>query len=78
MGEVYQEFGKDSGLAIKLGLVDCVRNATLTQQFNVEPQMFPIVYFVRNKVYADKMVGIVPEAQIKEAIDALLNMLLKR
>ncbi|KAG8343012.1 hypothetical protein TRVL_06157 [Trypanosoma vivax] len=73
MGEVYQEFGKDSGLAIKLGLVDCVRNATLTQQFNVEPQMFPIVYFVRNKVYADKMVGIVPEAQIKEAIDAFIE-----
>ncbi|AAZ11466.1 hypothetical protein, conserved [Trypanosoma brucei brucei TREU927] len=73
MAEVYQEFGKDRGLAIKLGLVDCVRNGSLTQQFNVDPHMFPIVYFVRNKIYADKMVGIVPESQVKEAIDAFIE-----
>ncbi|KEG08083.1 hypothetical protein DQ04_08041010 [Trypanosoma grayi] len=73
IAEAYQEFGKDRGLAIKLGLVDCVKEAALTQQFSVDPHMFPIVYFVRNKVYADKMVGIVPESQVKEAIDAFIE-----
>nr|CCC90651.1 conserved hypothetical protein [Trypanosoma congolense IL3000] len=73
MAEAYQEFGRDRGLAIKLGLVDCVRNATLTQQFSVDPHMFPIIYFVRNKIYADKMVGIVPESQVKEAIEAFID-----
>ncbi|RNF04967.1 uncharacterized protein Tco025E_07877 [Trypanosoma conorhini] len=73
IADKYQEFGKDRGLAIKLGLVDCLREAGLTEKFSVDPHMFPIVYFVRNKVYADKMVGIVPESQVKEAIDAFID-----
>ncbi|KAH9584271.1 hypothetical protein LSM04_006455 [Trypanosoma melophagium] len=73
MSEAYQEFGKDRGLAIKLGLVDCVKEVALTEQYGVDPHMFPLVYFVRNKVYVDKMVGIVPESQIKEAIDAFID-----
>ncbi|KAF8278524.1 hypothetical protein TcBrA4_0113990 [Trypanosoma cruzi] len=73
ISDKYQEFGKDRGLAIKLGLVDCLREVGLTEKFSVDPHMFPIVYFVRNKVYADKMVGIVPESQVKEAIDAFID-----
>ncbi|ESL11720.1 hypothetical protein TRSC58_00523 [Trypanosoma rangeli SC58] len=73
IADKYQEYGKDRGLAIKLGLVDCLREVGLTEKFSVDPHMFPIVYFVRNKVYADKMVGIVPESQVKEAIDAFID-----
>lgn len=73
MGEVYGEVGKDAGLAIKLGLIDCLKEPGLTQKFSVDPHMFPLMYFVRNKVFCDKLVGIVTESQVKEAVEAFIE-----
>ncbi|KAL7697156.1 hypothetical protein NQL31_007537 [Lotmaria passim] len=72
-GEQYQEFGKDAGLAIKLGMVDCLQEPGLMTKFAIDPHMFPIIYFVRNKVFCDKLVGIVAESQVKEAVEAFID-----
>ncbi|CAJ1028663.1 hypothetical protein Q4I30_004927 [Leishmania utingensis] len=72
-GELYQEFGKDAGLAIKLGMVDCLQEPGLMAKFHVDPRMFPFIYFVRNKVFCDKLVGIVSESHIKEAVEAFID-----
>ncbi|CAD2217096.1 hypothetical protein AGDE_04198 [Angomonas deanei] len=77
MGEAYAETGKDRGLAIKLGIVDCVKEPGLTKQFAVDPHLFPIVYFVRKRLSVDKLYGIVPESQIKEAVDAFIEYAVK-
>ncbi|CCW60188.1 unnamed protein product [Phytomonas sp. EM1] len=73
MGECYQEFGKDMGLAIKLGMVNCLEEPGLMQKFGVDPHMFPLIYFVFRKMHCDKLAGIVPEAQVKEAIEAFID-----
>ncbi|GET89644.1 hypothetical protein, conserved [Leishmania tarentolae] len=72
-GDVYQEFGKDSGLAIKLGIVDCLQEPGLMAKFHIDPHMFPLIYFVRNKVYCDKMAGVVTESHVKEAVEAFID-----
>ncbi|KPI85188.1 hypothetical protein ABL78_5733 [Leptomonas seymouri] len=72
-GELYQEFGKDAGLAIKLGMVDCLQEPGLMAKFHIDPHMFPVVYFVRSKVFCDKLVGIVAESQVKEAVEAFID-----
>ncbi|CAJ1027540.1 conserved hypothetical protein [Leishmania braziliensis MHOM/BR/75/M2904] len=72
-GELYQEFGKDAGLAIKLGMVDCLQEPGLMAKFHIDPRMFPFIYFVRNKVFCDKLVGIVSESHIKEAVEAFID-----
>ncbi|KPA73561.1 hypothetical protein ABB37_09856 [Leptomonas pyrrhocoris] len=72
-GELYQEFGKDAGLAIKLGMVDCLQEPGLMTKFYIDPHMFPIIYFVRNKVFCDKLVGIVAESQVKDAVEAFID-----
>lgn len=72
-GDQYQEFGKDAGLAIKLGMVDCLQEPGLMTKFHIDPHMFPIIYFVRNKVFCDKLVGIVAESQVKEAVEAFIH-----
>lgn len=73
LGDAYQEFGGDRGLAIKLGMIDCLKEPGLTQKFAIDPHSFPIIYFVRDKLYIDKLTGIVPESQIKEAIEAFMD-----
>lgn len=72
-GELYQEFGKDAGLAIKLGLVDCLVETGLMAKFHIDPHMFPIIYFVRHRAFCDKLVGIVAESQVKEAVEAFID-----
>ncbi|KAK7198528.1 hypothetical protein NESM_000814500 [Novymonas esmeraldas] len=72
-GEVYQEFGKDAGLAIKLGMVDCLQEPGLMAKFKIDPHMFPLIYFVRNKMFCDKLVGIVTESHVKEAVEAFID-----
>jgi thioredoxin-like negative regulator of GroEL len=72
-GNLYQEFGKDAGLAIKLGMVDCLQEPGLVAKFQVDPHMFPIIYFIRHKAFCDKLVGIVAESQVKEAVEAFID-----
>ncbi|KAG5501355.1 hypothetical protein JKF63_03167 [Porcisia hertigi] len=72
-GELYQEFGKDAGLAIKLGIVDCLQEPGLMAKFHIDPHMFPLIYFVRNKMFLDKLVGIVTESHVKEAVEAFID-----
>ncbi|KAG5475236.1 hypothetical protein LSCM1_03347 [Leishmania martiniquensis] len=73
LGELYQEFGKDAGLAIKLGVVDCLQESGLMDRFQIDPHMFPLIYFVRNKVFCDKLVGIVAESHAKDAVEAFIE-----
>ncbi|KAG5475754.1 hypothetical protein CUR178_03467 [Leishmania enriettii] len=71
--ELYQEFGRDAGLAIKLGVIDCLHEPGLMAKFQIDPHMFPLIYFVRNKVFCDKLVGIVAESHVKEAVEAFIE-----
>lgn len=73
MGDVYQEFGPDHGLAIKLGIVDCLTEPALSRRFNVNQYEFPIVLFVRRRLFCDKLVGTVPESHVKEVVDAFIE-----
>lgn len=73
LSEIYEEDGKDSGLAIKLGIVDCLTEAALSKKFSVDPHSFPIVYFILKKAYCDTLTGMVEESQVKEAIDAFID-----
>lgn len=72
-GDLYQEFGKDAGLAIKLGMVDCLQEPGLMTKFYIDPHMFPLIYFMRNKVFCDKLVGVVTESHVKEAVEAFIE-----
>ncbi|CCW68542.1 unnamed protein product [Phytomonas sp. Hart1] len=73
LGECYQEFGKDAGLAIKLGLVNCLEEPGLMERFKIEPKMFPFIYFILKKLFCDRLAGIVSEAQVKESIEAFID-----
>lgn len=73
LADTYQEFGKDAGLAIKLGIIDCLKEPGIHEKFGVNPHMFPVLYFVLNRLTVDKLSGMVPESQIKEAVDAFIE-----
>lgn len=69
----YEEDGKDAGLAIKLGIVDCLAEPALSKKFNVDPHSFPIIYFILKKGLCDTLTGMVEESHVKEAIDAFID-----
>lgn len=71
--DVYDERGKDAGLAVKLGIVDCVAEPALSKKFNIDPHVFPILYFILTRAYLDTLTGMVEESQIKEAIDGFID-----
>ncbi|EPY33193.1 hypothetical protein STCU_01252 [Strigomonas culicis] len=73
MGDAYQEFGKDAGLAIKLGIIDCLKEPGIHEKFGVNPHMFPVLHFVYNRLTVDKLTGIVSESQIKESVEAFIE-----
>lgn len=73
MSEAYGEKGANAGLAIKLGMIDCLKEPGLATKFGIDPHMFPLVYFVRRRYTVDKLVGIVSESQVKEAIEAFID-----
>lgn len=55
-------------LAVKLGLVDCIKEATLAQQFRISGANFPMTYFLLGGSVVDQAVGIMEEAQIRDAL----------
>lgn len=71
--EVYGEFGKDAGLAIKIGVIDCLAEEALKKKFNISPHSFPIVYFIYRKCFCDMLTGVVEESHAKEAIEAFIE-----
>lgn len=62
-----------SGLALRLGLVNCEKELALAQHFRLDPHSFPIAFFISKGQVVDKMIGIVPDSQITEALAAFLE-----
>eukprot|EP00796_Vickermania_ingenoplastis_P011415 gene11415-7919_t len=71
--DAYDEHGKDAGLAIKLGVVDCLSEPSLSKKFNIDPHSFPVVYFILKKAFCDMLTGMVEESHAKEAIEAFID-----
>ena len=55
-------------LAVKLGLLNCEKEAALAQQFRVNGQQFPMLYFLIGGRVVDQAVGIMDEVMIRDAI----------
>lgn len=59
--------------ALRLLLVDCIAERQLAASMGVSANAFPIIYFCQRGAMVDKMVGIVTEAQIREALHAFVR-----
>ena len=76
---VVQKMGKDavaSGMeriGLKLAMVDVERDPAMAQQFGVSDHSFPLLYFLLDGEILDRMIGMVPEAQVKDAINAFME-----
>lgn len=73
LSEVYGETGKDTGLSVKLGVIDASKEGSLCKKFNIDSHSFPIVYFILQKAYCDTLAGMVEESQVKEAVEAFID-----
>jgi thioredoxin-like negative regulator of GroEL len=62
-----------AALAIKCGIIDVEREYNLAQQFRIQPDMFPLIYFIAAGRVVDKMIGICPEGQVQQAFTAFLD-----
>lgn len=60
--------GEPPKLAIKLGLLNCEKEAALAQQFRINPHQFPLLYFLIKGNMVDQAVGIMDEVQIRDAL----------
>jgi len=65
--------GADTPPRIKCGMIDVERQYELAQQFRIARDMFPLVYFVANGRVVDKMFGVCPESQVRQAFDAFVR-----
>lgn len=65
--------GAAANLAVRLGLVDCETEMPLAQQFGVRGDQFPLMFFIVGGNIVDRLVGMVPEAQIRDAITAFIK-----
>jgi thioredoxin-like negative regulator of GroEL len=63
----------DTKLAIKCGLIDVEREYNLASQFKIQPDLFPLIYFITGGRVVDKMIGIVPESQVQQALTAFVD-----
>jgi tetratricopeptide (TPR) repeat protein len=73
-----EEKGADRGLALKLCLIDCQKEHLIAERYHINPHQFPMMMFTMNRENLDKLTGIVPEVQVKEAVDAFVEYALKR
>lgn len=73
MGDIYHETGKDKHLAIKLGIVDCLKEPGLAQKYPIDPHAFPIILFIYRRSCCDRMIGTVTEAHIKNSVEAFIE-----
>lgn len=69
----HRDNNADAGVLVKLAMVDCEKERLLAEQFNISPQAFPIVFFLIDGKVADRMIGVVPEPQIRDSILALVK-----
>jgi thioredoxin-like negative regulator of GroEL len=60
--------GEAPKLAVKLGLLNCEKEAALAQQFRINPHQFPLLYFLIRGNMVDQAVGIMEEIQIRDAL----------
>lgn len=66
-------FQREKGLALKLLCIDCQKEPVIAQKYNIDPHQFPMLLFCQNKTYLDRLSGMVPEVQAKEAIDLFVK-----
>ena len=66
--ELFGGVGPEKGMAIKLLMVDCDKERALAANFGISAERFPLIQFLWNLMTVDKLVGIVPEANIVEVI----------
>uniref|UniRef100_A0A0A9X107 Nitrogenase molybdenum-iron protein alpha chain n=1 Tax=Lygus hesperus TaxID=30085 RepID=A0A0A9X107_LYGHE len=78
MDEVYQEFGTDARLSIKLCVVDCSKEMSLLQQYSQPSHTLPFMYFMFHGNLCDKLMGIVDETQVKEGIDTFIDFAIEQ
>lgn len=72
------EKGADRGLAVKLCMVDCQKEHPIAERYHINPHQFPMILFVLKKENLDRLSGVVPEVQVKEAVDAFIEYAVKR
>ena len=68
----YEATGEDRDLSVRLATIDCLKEQALAQQFGIDPNQFPLVLFLYNQQIIDRLVGIIPESQIKDAVTAFM------